>query len=124
MTPSLKATALAFVAIGASLALAQPPAHFSMIIEQTGDSISARCETGCHWTQASAKFGGRPVLVTTEGIAGRQSSDSAGFAFRISATPHGWRATSIRGTTWSEIGYGCDGGTCRSRLTEGGVRTF
>lgn len=104
------------------------PAHFSMILTRDGRTWRATCETGCNWNAVSARkawFQSERVQVDNIGIyTGATALDpTATFAFLISTDgPNGWKARSLRGTGWTEIGFTCGTeGPCRARLTETSV---
>lgn len=105
------------------------PAHFSMILTRDGRTWRATCETGCHWTAVSAHapwYLRSRVRIDDAGIypSGTTADDTATFAFIVGPDgDRGWKARSLRGTGWTEIGFTCgtDTGTCRARLTETSV---
>ena len=99
---------------------------FDLSLERDGGIWKASCTAGCDWLEVRYECLSGPCSVTLDahGIAGPNAgpSDEAGFAFVLAPTEKGWHATSIRGTNWTKIGFGCAlPFFCEARVTERGV---
>ena len=105
------------------------PVHFSMVLAREGRTWRATCESGCAWTAVSASkpwYQRARVLIDNAGIypSATSAEETATFAFVVAPDgERGWKATSLRGTGWTSIGFTCgtDTGSCRARLTETSV---
>ena len=117
------------VALVCVLAAARPPRvePFSLVLVRTGNAWSATCESGCAWKTVRserARILGTSVVIDSHGISGAFSArdTSLTFAFRVSADGStGWKATGLRGTSWTALSFGCTGPVCRARITGAGV---
>jgi hypothetical protein len=103
----------------------QPSESFSFVLERSQTGWSARCTTGCRWTNLTFNYGRNVARISASGVAGPAVADTetAGFAFDLQPQTSGWTATTIRGTRWQNLSWQCAQGTpvCRARVTESGV---
>ena len=103
------------------------PAHFSMTLMRENDTWRATCETGCSWTALSAHkawFQSQRVQIDNSGVytSATTPDPAATFAFLVTTDgSRGWKARSLRGTSWQELSFACGNASCRTRITEAGV---
>lgn len=101
------------------------PVRFTLIIEQQEHGWSATCEEGCSWrTVAYSCLKDCTVLLDAHGIAAgiAEPTPGSGFAFLLTPGEAGWTATSVRGTAWVKLGWGCRRLlACEARVDETGV---
>ena len=100
---------------------------FDLSLEHDGGIWKASCKTGCDWREVRYECPDGPCSVTLDALGitspNASPSDGAGFAFVLEPTEDGWYATSIRGTNWTKIGFGCAlPFFCEARVTERGVQ--
>ena len=104
-------------------AVAAAPVHFSIVLERSATGWSARCETGCAWTEVSETCTGCDIRLDATGISRGYPARAGtrGFEFVIAQEREGWRARAIRGVTWVTLSWGCTTPSCRARVDETGV---
>ena len=102
---------------------AAPIHHFAIVLEQSASGWSARCETGCAWTEVSETCRGCDIRLDATGIARGYPARAGtqGFEFVVSGKPEGWSARAVRGVTWATLTWGCTTTPCRARVDETGV---
>lgn len=101
-----------------------PVHHFAIVLERSATGWSARCETGCAWTEVSATCVGCDIRLDATGISRGYPARPAtqGFEFIVSGDGQGWSARAVRGVTWVDLSWGCTTAPCRARIDETGVR--
>ena len=102
---------------------AAPVQHFAIVLEQSATGWSARCETGCAWTEVSQSCSGCDIRLDATGISRGYPAraETQGFEFIVSSERDGWSARAVRGVTWVNLSWGCATATCRARIDETGV---
>lgn len=100
-----------------------PLHHFSIVLEQSATGWSARCETGCAWTEVSESCKGCDIRLDATGISRGYPARAGtqGFEFVVSREREGWRALAVRGVAWVNLTWGCTTASCRARVDETGV---
>ena len=102
---------------------AAPLHHFVIVLERSATGWSARCETGCAWTEVSQTCASCDIRLDATGISRGDSARAGteGFEFIVSGEREGWSARAVRGVTWVSLSWGCTTGSCRARVDETGV---
>jgi len=100
-----------------------PVRHFAIVLEQSATGWSARCETGCAWTEVSETCTGCDIRLDSTGISRGYPAraSTAGFEFVVSSERQGWSVRAVRGATWVNLSWGCAAAPCRARVDERGV---
>ena len=103
--------------------VAAPVHHFAIVVERTATGWSARCETGCAWTEVTETCVGCDIRLDAAGISRGYPARAGigGFEFIVSSERDGWRARAVRGVTWVTLSWGCTSASCRARVDETGV---
>jgi hypothetical protein len=97
---------------------------FQLTVARTRVGFHMKCVKGCAWSELSVSCAaGCPVVVDSLGVSTDTSTEdrTPGFAIVLHRAAHGWSATSIRGTAWSRVSWGCAVGRCPARLNALGV---
>ena len=107
-------------------AAAAPVAGFSVTIEHAPRSWRLTCTAGCSWQVVTytCQAGACSVRVDADGIAAapREPTPGTPFAFVLRDTRTGWAASSLGGTAWVTLGWGCEApARCTARVDESGV---
>src|SRR4051812_3353528 len=120
----LAVVAMTIAGVGSSMAKSPPPAdRFSVTIDYTATSWSAKCEVGCKWEASfscanacDARVDGRGIVTLAEG----RPADSL-FNFIVRRAGDGVRAEARSGTIWKTLGWSCGTVPCRARVSDAGV---
>jgi hypothetical protein len=101
-----------------------PVHHFAIVLERSATGWSARCETGCAWTEVTETCEGCDIRVDATGISRGYPArpGTEGFEFVVSGERQGWSARAVRGVTWVTLSWTCPTATCRARVDETGIR--
>src|SRR5512144_2324952 len=88
---------------------AAPVRHFAIVLERSATGWSARCETGCSWTEVSETCVGCDIRLDATGISRGYPArpGTQGFEFIVSGERQGWSARAVRGVTWVDLSWGC-----------------
>lgn len=102
------------------------PEGFLLTLERDGAVWKATCERGCTWLEVRYECVDGPcsALIDEHGVSGSASpgTTEAAFAFRVTPTEDGWKATRLQGSTWVSVSWGCTLQMfCKARVDEGGV---
>jgi hypothetical protein len=102
-----------------------PVHHFAIVLERSATGWSARCETGCAWTEVTETCAGCDIRLDATGISRAYPArpGAEGFEFVVSGERQGWSARAVRGVTWVTLSWTCTTATCRARVDETGVRS-
>ncbi len=97
---------------------------FQLVTSIDNNRVTMTCTEGCAFEEltftAAQDF---PRIVTFYGLAGKEPNDQeTAFAFVLRRTATGVRLKSVRGTTWSELEYGCGYNDCSFVVDQFGIR--
>ena len=112
--------------IGLSRAIpARAASFFDITVALDGERWTVDCDKGCAWTRVSyACAGPCSVVVDSRGISDARDrrNDEVAFAFQLDRTERGWSATSVTGTAWTRLAWGCGPfRECKARVDASGV---
>jgi hypothetical protein len=101
-----------------------PVADFDLRLEREGLEWRVSCASGCAYLRATVSCAGPcEVIISSRGVQTRRDEAlaSTDFAFVVTPVRDGWKATSLHGTAWKELGAICTP-NCGTRIDETGVQ--
>jgi hypothetical protein len=108
----------------AQSATPMPVAAFSIELQSTPTGWSARCDSGCRWSEVTFTCAQRcGAIVDQNGLVTKATlrPDSATFLFIVDRTDSTLQAVSRHGTAWTTLSWGCRDEPCRVGIDQLGV---
>lgn len=100
-----------------------PLASFDLRLEREGQEWRVTCARGCAYSLATVTCANHcAVIISSRGVQTKRDDELASteFAFIVTPQENGWKAESLHGTAWRELGATCTP-SCRTRINDTGV---